>query len=338
MRNTIYTLFLFFICFGLNGQDIHFTQFSLSPLTLNPALTGSFEGTFRVGGIFRDQYSSVSPGAFRTPSGYVDAPLIKGFRDQDWIGVGVMFFSDQSGSGRLKYSAAMLSGSYHIGLDKDQTRVFSIGIQGGQGKRRLDHMDGQQTRLRFPDGIANGTPTISEDLGRLNDNKSFTDFSVGLLYRGLINDGADMQVGLSVAHINQPKYGLLGQEKFPMRITGHAGFNFLMGEKLLFSPAALVQKVGNATELAVQGQFGLIFNEEKHIILNIGPGYRVLDAMEILVGLDYGDFRFGVGYDVNISKLTPASGSVGGIEVAAAYVARIYKKPKVDNILFCPRF
>ena len=35
------------------AQDIHFTQFTMSPLTLNPGLTGKFEGTVRIGGIYR---------------------------------------------------------------------------------------------------------------------------------------------------------------------------------------------------------------------------------------------------------------------------------------------
>ena len=34
----------------VNAQDPNFSQFFASPLTLNPALTGKFDGTFRVAG------------------------------------------------------------------------------------------------------------------------------------------------------------------------------------------------------------------------------------------------------------------------------------------------
>ena len=55
-------LFLFSILFtgsALWAQDIHFTQFYMSPMTTNPANAGKFEGTARIGGIFRGQWASV---------------------------------------------------------------------------------------------------------------------------------------------------------------------------------------------------------------------------------------------------------------------------------------
>ncbi|HEY8690580.1 MAG TPA: type IX secretion system membrane protein PorP/SprF, partial [Chitinophagaceae bacterium] len=41
---------------GANAQDPHFSQFFASPLTLNPALTGKFDGTLRVAGNYRNQW------------------------------------------------------------------------------------------------------------------------------------------------------------------------------------------------------------------------------------------------------------------------------------------
>ena len=38
------------------AQDRHFSQFYSSPLTLNPALTGAFDGKYRVGTNYRDQW------------------------------------------------------------------------------------------------------------------------------------------------------------------------------------------------------------------------------------------------------------------------------------------
>ena len=43
-------------CFG---QDPHFSQFFSSPLTLNPALTGKFDGVFRAAGNYRDQWPAI---------------------------------------------------------------------------------------------------------------------------------------------------------------------------------------------------------------------------------------------------------------------------------------
>ena len=40
----ILTIGLNLIC---HSQDIHFSQFNLSPLNLNPAMTGAFKGDYR---------------------------------------------------------------------------------------------------------------------------------------------------------------------------------------------------------------------------------------------------------------------------------------------------
>ena len=45
--------------FGIS-QDIHFSQYNLSPLNLNPSLTGAFQGDLRFIGNHRNQWSSVS--------------------------------------------------------------------------------------------------------------------------------------------------------------------------------------------------------------------------------------------------------------------------------------
>ena len=43
----------------LVAQDPHFSQFYASPLTLNPALTGKFDGTFRLAANYRNQWPGI---------------------------------------------------------------------------------------------------------------------------------------------------------------------------------------------------------------------------------------------------------------------------------------
>src|SRR6186713_842597 len=40
--------------------DPHFTQYYVYPSWLNPALTGSFDGDYRVSGIYRNQWGNIS--------------------------------------------------------------------------------------------------------------------------------------------------------------------------------------------------------------------------------------------------------------------------------------
>ena len=59
---TRYLIFILFITLsnGITCQDIHFSQFNLAPLNLNPAMTGSFNGDYRFVGNLRNQWSSVT--------------------------------------------------------------------------------------------------------------------------------------------------------------------------------------------------------------------------------------------------------------------------------------
>ena len=56
--------FLPFISFS---QDIHYSQFYSSPLTLNPALTGVNDCTYRIAAMYRNQWQSVTD-PYQTPS------------------------------------------------------------------------------------------------------------------------------------------------------------------------------------------------------------------------------------------------------------------------------
>ncbi len=47
--------------------------------------------------------------------------------------------------------------------------------------------------------------------------------------------------------------------------------------------------------------------------------YRVGDAIVITGGMSYKRFKMGLSYDVNISKLSKASNTIGGFEVSLVY-------------------
>ena len=114
----------------LSAQDIHWSMYNMSPLTLNPANTGAFSGTFRIGGIYRDQWASViASNPYRTPSFYIDAPIVRGFGKNDWIGIGAMLYSDEAGSGQLGTTSTQFSASYHLAMNKKATSILTFGTK-----------------------------------------------------------------------------------------------------------------------------------------------------------------------------------------------------------------
>src|SRR5829696_7497397 len=94
------------ICVGLVtsviAQDPNFSQFFASPLTLNPALTGKFDGVYRVAGNYRNQWPTIN-NAFTTATVSLDASILRSsIPEYDQFGFGIMAFSDKSGNGVLQ--------------------------------------------------------------------------------------------------------------------------------------------------------------------------------------------------------------------------------------------
>lgn len=322
--------FTFGITLGtLTAQDIHFSLYNMSPLTLNPALTGAFEGTARAGGIYRSQWSSfLGKDKFATPSFYVDAPIIRGFRKKDWVGVGLVSYNDLAGGGRLQTTGQLLSASYHFALNKEGKTMLTLGIQGGSVTRK--------TGENYITGEFLETGQKDEDIKA--GKKNYLDFAAGLMLRSAIGETSGIELGVAFAHITQPDYGFEeGSAKRPMTITGHAKYESKLTDKWSIAPTALYRSTAGASEIALQGWGGYQYNNDYK--LNFGAGYRVSDAAQLLLGVDYKEMiRVAASYDVNVSSLNTVSNNRGGFEISAWYIFKIFKKPSVKPAILCPQF
>lgn len=319
------------------AQDIHFTQFYMSPLTLNPAQTGAFEGTLRIGGIYRDQWNYLAGiRGFRTPSFYVDAPLFRGLGKRDWIGAGINIYQDKAGRASLSNGSLLGSVAYHLSLSKKGGTTLAFGLQGGFVSRRISDKD----KLTLEDQFINNTPQSQELASIGQSNVSYFDLNAGVNLNAALNKKMGINIGFSMAHLTQPKYNLINSPiaKLPVRFAGHGQFNIGLDDKWTLSPAFLFQSMAGANEIAIQAMTSRLLNKEKEISLRGGLGYRLRDALEILLGIDYGQLRVGAAYDLNISDLKTATNYHGGFEIAASYIVKIYKKPEVKPVLLCPRF
>ncbi|MFN0176810.1 MAG: PorP/SprF family type IX secretion system membrane protein [Saprospiraceae bacterium] len=345
---------------SLNAQDIHFSQYNMSPMTLNPANIGNFEGTVRIGGIYRGQWASViGKGAYKTPSLWADAPIIRGFRKRDWVGIGLVFFSDKAGAGGLVHTAAKFGASYHLSLDKKGNAYLTIGGQYGQASRRLD-----PSKLQFEEGFLNPTPTGGYNSGAQVDflnakeaKSNWSDIDGGIVLRAKLNKRMDMSIGYAMYHIGEGKYGLVtsgsgggtgtntgtpssSSDEIARRSVVTGLFNIKLNNKLSVGPSFIYQTMSGADEISLQALGSYVFNTEKDIDLHFGLGYRLSggDAIYPMLGARYKNLRVGLAYDVNISDLNQVSNYRGGFEVAANYIIKIYKPAVVKTKVLCPRF
>lgn len=342
---TILALFLASFFHISIAQDIHFTLHPMTPLAFNPANTGGFYGSYRISGLYRDQYRTVAgSGAYTTPTFSVDAPILRGFKETDWVGVGMFFFADRSGTGGLTVSTFKISAAYHLALNKKGTSTIAIAYQTGAIQRQIKN----PSKLIFEDQLLDPSLQESVDHGAIDMNKKgFLDHVGGLKFTSKYNKTDEWYLGVAAGKFGQPNWSVLtsgGNYTVDPRIYVHTGLSTLLSDGLRFSPNISYQKILEtpAKTLVVQGYLDYLFNEEKSLILKGGLGYRsgdgIGDAIQIMLGADIKDVRVMLGYDINVSSLSSASSTVGGFELAAQYIGKIYKRPKPDPIIFCPRF
>jgi type IX secretion system PorP/SprF family membrane protein len=338
VKTLLFFLAVFFYQ-SIFAQEIHWTMYDMSPLTLNPANTGAYEGTFRVGGIYRDQYNSISNATgYKTPSFYIDAPIIKGFGKNDWVGLGFVVYNDQAGAGKLTTLGTLFSASYHLGLNKKGTTVLTLGAQGGMMQRSVDV---KNTGWIFEDELViNGGQESQESANRdiLGAEKRYLDFNGGLLLSSKLNKTTDMRIGIAVKHITQPKYNLANSrvERLPIRISAHGTFDIGLTDKWMLSPSFLFNNIEKMSEGVIKALLGYRFKPD--LTFRFGPGYRLGDAAAVIVGMDYKQFKVGLSYDLTVSELSSANNNQGGFEIGVSYIARIFKQPVAKPVIFCPRF
>lgn len=327
------TLILAF-SFVANGQDPHFSQFFASPLTLNPALTGKFDGTLRVAGNYRNQWPAFN-NVYTTTTLSVDMGIMKNrLPEHDIFGLGVLLLSDKAGGGVLTNNYVGLSTSYHKTLDEDGYQQLGIGFQGSYGQKRLD-----PTKLYFADQLTPyGFTGVTQDIFSNNYlNISYLDLNAGLLYTGSTNGANSYYVGASMYHINRPSESFKGGTwNIAARTTISAGGYFPVSDILTLHTSGIFQYQGGATETTIGGAFAAAIDQESESPSNVylGSWFRFGDAIIPYVGLEFAGMRLGATYDINISSLKAGSQSRGGMEISLIYV----KKPTGYTSIPCPKF
>ena len=319
------------ICFS---QDIHFSQFYASPLTLNPALTGFSNGTYRATAIYRNQWRSVTQ-PYVTYSASYDMRLLQGKLPKDIFGVGGMVFSDKSGDGDLGILHLMASVAYHKRIGKNQ--YLALGIQGGYVQKSL-----QFAQLTFPNQFS-GTdfdPTIPNQEPYTGGNISYLDFNVGLMWHAAINDGLGLFAGVSWFHLTQPQESFLGatSNKIPARYLGHGGARIKLSDRIWLTPNFVYMYQDKAQELNLGTSVEYHFNDKNNMVAMIGGWYRLVDAFILSAGYEFKSIRMGVSYDFNASQLTPASHARGAFEISLVYTGILNTSVTREPILVpCPK-
>ena len=333
MRKSILLGCTLLLTIMVKAQDPHFSQFFASPLTLNPAFTGKFEGLWRLAVNHRDQWPSI-PKAYVTSSASLDFPILKKrIPENDVFGIGISGLTDASANNILKLNYGSLSLSYHKALDENGYNTIGAGFQATYSSLSLD-----VTKLTFEDQLTqNGFTNPTSDILTNGNSQSYFDMNAGLLYSGSTNGQNNFYLGTSMYHINRPKVSFKDKNWFLSgRITVHAGGSFPISDNLTMHASVIHQIQNKASETTIGAAVAANLNQdpENPSSVYLGGWMRFNDAFIPYAGLEFGGLRIGVSYDINISGLKAATASRGGSEISLIFI----KKPVEAKGIPCPKF
>jgi len=331
IRIGIIVILLLLACFS-QAQDIHWSQFNDNPIFQNPGNAGQFNGDVRFVGNYRDQWRSVTV-PFQTLNLSVDT---KPYNRRD-IGFGLMVFHDVVGDGNFRTIEVQGNFSKIFKLTSDSMHTIRPGINIGMNHRQLNfdnfYFDNQFNGVQFFPSL----PT-----GEILNSDRRTNFSVGAgsIYQYYINERFNFTGGIGFYNLNRPDHGFYGQT-----IQRDIRINFFgKGIYKLDVDWDLVPGI----QLAVQGKYRefIIGSSAKYTLINRMGEYRAVygglfmrnrDAAYLSLGMDYQSWFFGVSYDINFSKLVPASRARGGFEIAVRYIMNRFKPKKIVHRI-CPDY
>ena len=304
---------------NITAQDIHFSQFYASPLSLNPANTGNYDGDWRIMNNYRNQWRALSI-PFRTISIGLDRQI---WVHSEKFSAGFYVINDKSGPAGLTVNKIYLSVAWHKTINGHNLHT---GIQGGMVFKKFS-MDA----LTFPSqfdmttGYFNNQMPANEDNTNLNATYPDLNFGIGWSKKLRL---FEPEAGLSFFHLTMPKESFLeNNNHLPIRAALNLVLNIPI-KNWFAHPMILYMKQTRATDFLGGFEFG--YNIPKsNFIKQIFAGYffrkdfsTSFDASIAVIGLQYKQLRLGFSYDINSSPLIIATNRKGAFEVSLIYISK----------------
>ena len=336
-----YIVVLLLLSFAIKAQDVHFSHIHASPTMLNPAMTGLFDGDLRVIGNYRSQWNNFTNG-YKTFSASADTKLVK-IGKHDFLGAGFQLYKDVAGDLDFKTSYGAFTFSVLKSLDDKGKNFISFGLQSAY----------MSNSVNYSNIIAFDNEPLVQ--GGAPDQINFWDLSAGLGWFYGIDRYNSVYLGLSLAHINEPRVSFLedaGEDTDILKyrtFTIHGGADIRISDNSSLKPNFVFKDQGPHKEILV-GTFWkykkLRTKLRQPASLYFGAWLRAYmeqdirgtDAFIAAVRFDYKKTFITFSFDANISSLNRVSAGNGGPEISLIKIFDYEKKRRRSNKIVCPAF
>lgn len=295
-------------------QDAHFSHYYFNQLFFNPATAGS-ENVTRFQAIYRTQYtgyqSTFDDGGApvsQVISANMPLKMIKS-------GLGLTFVNDKIGSSIQR--DLKLAYAYHIPVGSSQ---LALGVNGGLFTRGIDY---GRLRPRDENDPLLGTGVVTQ---------SSLDLGAGAYFYN-----PSYSVGLSVNHLNEPKFGLSsnGATNILQRSAYLTG-SFLFGVSYMIDVSPMFIVGSNLSNMSITTlSAGAIATYDNTYW--IGGSYRMGDAVTALLGANILNGSLRVGYAIDIITGGAQAKSSTTHEVMLSYALSPPRAGK-KSIIRTPRY
>ena len=314
-----------------SAQDVHFSQMSYSPLTLNPALAGANYDLQAIVN-YRTQWNSVAE-PFQTMAASYDMRINPNKRNKKGhLALGLNFFNDRAGAARVTTNNVNLNVAYHVLIGEGHT--LGGGGYVGWGQRTLDPAAGkwgsQYNGLTYDASMASGEAFNSASFNMFDAGAGLVyTYSAAEQYMSA-NNSTRINAGFGVYHLNRPSFSFINQsdEKMYMRFSGFVNGAIGIGNSnFIVEPAVYYQQQGKAREVLF-GTYGRYIIQEgskrtgnlERTSFALGIFYRNQDALIAKALFQWSGLEIGAAYDFNMSTLSSVSKARGGVEFFLRWV------------------
>lgn len=338
-------------CSSLFGQDPIFSQFNLAANAMNPALSGNFQGEYKLSVSYRDQWYSLVgfQNSYKTAYGSFDYKFSP--EAKNVFTLGGMFIQDVAGEGNFKQIRGHLTASYNMQLSEGSFGKFSnylsIGTQIGFGQNSLEWGNlwfGRQfdkPNLQVDTTLPSGEPSPSDQ----NYNTSvYPDLNLGLAWSGVASRRLSAHLGVAMSHINSPSISNYGTiyDNYLRRLTINGGAKFILNSDLGVIPAFVFYNQGPSYILQVGSALSYSLVHLNESGFRVGSYLRVansinglnLEGLIVSAMFEKQNIMIGASYDFTFSELRLAANSLGGFEISVTYMSpegANYDRPRVPG-------
>lgn len=321
--------------------DIHFSQFYETSVLRNPALTGVFAEDYKIGALYRNQWSSIA-NPFQTAMISAEARINVSSEVNDFVSFGLLAYYDKAGSIDRKILTVYPAVNYNKSLEDEHNSFLSVGFTAGYMQYSFDASKATFNN-QYQNNVFNASNPTGEQLP--NPHMAIWDMGAGINFNSSAGEYNNVTyiLGVSGYHLSRPKDSYYGDPKIYMDMRWNVN-------------AAVSGKINDEYTFELQGNYALqgTFNEtiaggiiawnkqtndtEPAFAISGGLFYRIGDAIIPAVNVKYNDLAIGISYDVNVSGLKAATNMRGGYELTVFKTGLFKDKNANKSKVLCPNF